>query len=193
MEEEPRFIRPSRHWRVGFSAVLGVGVLALGATVALGVFQGSVASSTAVVVAPTVSSGEVYVHVSGAVMVPGLYVLPAGSRVADAVAAAGGFTDAADTTSVNLARVLDDGEQLVVMAQGSDGQAQPGVAADGRININSATASELEELPRIGPALAERIVQWREENGRFAQVEDLLLVPGIGEKMLEQLRDLVRV
>lgn len=192
MEEGERFVRPSRTWRVGLGAVLGVAVLALGGTVATGVLQGTAASSTDVVVAPTVDSGDLYVHVSGAVVVPGLYVLPAGSRVADAVAAAGGFTDTADTTSVNLARVLDDGEQLVVGEQGGD-PAQPGVSADGRININSASATELEELPRIGPALAQRIVEWREENGRFAQVEDLLLVPGIGEKMLEQLRDLVRV
>ena len=149
--------------------------------------------------------GELYVHVSGAVHSAGVYRLGAGARVVDAVAAAGGLRGDADPGAVNLARPLSDGEQLVLPtmeeAQAAREAAGPGnagggtgaLAADGRLNLNTATTEQLDGLPRIGPAMAQRIVQWREANGRFTSVEDLLAVPGIGERTLENLRALVFV
>ncbi len=152
-------------------------------------------------VAPT-SSG-VYVHVAGAIARPGLYRLPEGARVVDAVAAAGGFGGKADRAAVNLARPVSDGEQLHVPRRGevavaddprgATGEGRGGQVGDGRINLNTADTTALETLPRIGPALAGRIVEWREQNGRYASVEDLLAVPGIGEKLLAGLREKVTV
>lgn len=136
---------------------------------------------------------ELFVHVSGAVVAPGLYLLRDGARVVDAVAAAGGFADGADENAVNLARPIGDGEQLVVPLVGAAPAAGAAPVGDGRINLNTATPSDLDTLPRIGPAMAERIIAWRDENGRFTSVDDLLAVPGIGDKMLEALRDLVTV
>jgi competence protein ComEA len=178
-------------------------LLALTVTVAIGILRGASAPVESVTVddggsrdAPAAAS--VFVHVSGAVSAPGLYVLKSGARVVDAVAAAGGFAPEADEQAVNLARLVGDGEQLYVAAVGetASGAAPTGADAppgDGRVNLNSADLAQLDTLPRIGPALAERIIQWREANGRFTSVEDLLAVPGIGDKMLEALRDLVTV
>jgi competence protein ComEA len=134
---------------------------------------------------------------------PGLFQLHDGARVVDAVAAAGGFTDDAQQGGVNLARVVSDGEQLVVprvgeappaSAVGGGAAAAPGSVAPGaKVNINTATATELETLPRIGPAMAQRIVDWRTANGRFSTVDDLLSVTGIGEKTFDGLKDQVTV
>lgn len=188
-------MRARRPWRVGAAAVIGVAVLGIAGTVGAGVLQSAGASST-VAVAPSVAptAAALYVHVSGAVRAPGLYVLDPDARVVDAVAAAGGFADGADSASVNLARTLADGEQLVIGAAsvGPDGVAAPAPVADSRIDINTATEAELDALPRVGPAIAARIVAWRTENGRFSSADDLLLVAGIGEKMLEEIRPLVR-
>ncbi|GAA2993835.1 hypothetical protein GCM10010460_33430 [Microbacterium terrae] len=181
-------------------------IVALGVTVLVGVVRSAGTPTETVPLtgastdAPALEPAEVYVHVSGAVRHPGLYVLDQGARVVDAIAAAGGYADGADGAAVNLARAVDDGEQLHVPMQGEDAGASgggatggSGVAGDGRVNLNTADAAALETLPRIGTALAERILAWRDENGRFTSVEDLLAVPGIGEKMLESLRDLVSV
>jgi len=142
--------------------------------------------------------GVVYVHVLGRVARPGLYSLPDGSRAVDVIAAAGGFAEGADPGAVNLARLLVDGEQLYVPEAGEAvaGAASPAAvsgAAGGRVNLNTADAAALDTLPRIGPALAARIISWRDANGRFAAVEDLLAVSGIGESTLDGLRDLVTV
>lgn len=146
------------------------------------------------------------VHVLGAVVVPGVYELDDGSRVVDAVAAAGGFLPTADAGSVNLARPLADGEQLRVLAVGeappvaappaaAGGGGPPGAVAEAGapVNLNAASEIDLDALPRIGPAMASRIVEYRTANGPFAAVDDLLQVPGIGEKTLEGLRPLVTV
>ncbi len=137
------------------------------------------------------SPAAVYVHLAGAVARPGLYRLDEGARLVDGVAAAGGFADDADRSAVNLARLLTDGEQVHVPRLGETPAAGSAGAGDGRVNLNTAEVAELDTLPRIGPALAERIIAWREDNGRFTSVEDLLAVPGIGEKMLAGLRDMV--
>lgn len=140
------------------------------------------------------ASASLYVHVSGAVNAPGLYVLHPDARVVDAVAAAGGFADDAESSGVNLARPVSDGEQLIVPRVGEAPPAGPaGVAADGRVNLNTADEGALDTLPGVGPAIAGRIIEWREANGRFASVDDLLSVSGIGPKMLESIRDLVTV
>ena len=171
--------------------------------VGLGIFRGQAAPSQVIDVADaeqaTVAPGEVYVHVLGEVAHPGLYVLEQGARVADALAAAGGTTDDADLGAVNLARLLADGEQILVPRIGAAGETSPpagngnGNGTGALIDLNTADQTALETLLRIGPALAERIIQWRDENGRFASVDDLLAVPGIGEKLLAGLRDKVRV
>jgi competence protein ComEA len=135
----------------------------------------------------------IYVHILGQVARPGLYALDDGARGVDIVAAAGGFTAKADPAGINLARFLTDGEQIVVPAIGEVLASGGGAAAGGKIDLNTADAAALDTLPRIGPALAERILDWRERNGRFASVEDLLAVPGIGDAILEGLRDLVTV
>ncbi len=147
----------------------------------------------------------VVVHVAGAVTEPGVVELDAGSRVADAVERAGGATSEADLGTVNLARVLADGEQVYVPAVGEEpppaAGPPPSGSADGAggggsqapVDLNTAGAAELEELPGIGPALATAILEWRDTNGGFASVEDLDLVSGIGPATLERLRPLVTV
>lgn len=145
----------------------------------------------------------IYVHVVGAVVSPGLYPLSPGSRVVDALAAAHGFADGADTAGVNLARVLSDGEQLVVPRQGeapavpatsgAPGAAGGSASPSAPVDLNTATAEQLETLPRVGPSLAARIIAWRTAHGRFARVADLGRVPGIGDRTLASLTPLVRV
>ncbi len=142
---------------------------------------------------------EVVVHVVGRVRRPGLQYLPVGSRVADAVDAAGGATGRADLGAVNLARPLVDGEQVWVPAVGE--AADPTVAAPagpgsstapgGTVSLNTADLAALDTLPGVGPVIAQRIVDWRTAHGRFTSVDELAEVSGIGEKMLEQLRPLV--
>jgi len=137
------------------------------------------------------------VHVAGFVLSPGLVELAQDARVADAVAAAGGLRPGADTSGVNLAAPLGDGEQVVIpgppdQPNGSaDGRSA--TDGDGRVRINQATVAELETLPGVGPVLAQRILEFREEHGPFQTVEDLLDVPGIGEAKLASLRDLLIV
>jgi len=139
-------------------------------------------------------ASEIYVHILGQVVRPGLYALPDGARAVDAVAAAGGFTPTADAAGVNLARFVSDGEQIVVPAVGEAAPgAAPGVGGDGRVNLNTADAAALDTLPGVGPATAQKILSWREQHGRFEVVEDLLDVGGIGEAKLNAIRDLVTV
>lgn len=184
--------RSSRR-RVGIGAAIVLVLAAAAVTVAIGAVRTASAPAEEVVaVEVDVVAAEIYVHVHGAVAQPGLYRLDEGSRVVDVVAAAGGMTDDADAGAVNLARTLGDGEQLYVPVVG---EAPPpraqAPAGDGRVNINTADAAALDTLPRIGPAIADRIIRWREENGAFTSVDDLLSVSGIGEKLLDGLRDLV--
>jgi len=131
----------------------------------------------------------VTVHVSGAVTRPGLVTLDAEARVADAIVAAGGATADAQLGALNLAAPLGDGARLVV--PGADAEVDGGT--DGVVRINSASAKDLEQLPGVGPVLAARIAAYRDENGPFEAVEDLLAVPGIGESKLAALRDSVLV
>ncbi|MFD5225722.1 ComEA family DNA-binding protein [Microbacterium sp. NPDC058342] len=191
--------------RLGVGAAVTLGLVVLSAAVGWGILRGQAAPVEALGLDDSVSSGEVsvdeggglYVHVLGEVAHPGLYILETDARLVDALAAAGGALDAADLKAVNLARPLSDGEQIVVPAQGQQGatgaSSDSAVDSDGRVDLNAASQADLETLPRIGPALAQRILDWREENGRFRAVEDLLAVPGIGEKLLAGVREKVRV
>lgn len=142
---------------------------------------------------------EIVVHVAGAVMRPGVYRLPVGSRVDDAIASAGGGVGNSALDALNRARILADGEQVYVPtveeAQSGGGEAglpqTSGRATEGKVDINRASAQELEELPGIGPATAQKIVDDREANGPFAKPEDLMRVPGIGAKKFEAMREFV--
>jgi competence protein ComEA len=159
---------------------------------------GSPASSSAPA-QPTVgevadTSATVVVSVVGSVTRPGLVTLPSGSRVAAAVEAAGGLGPDADPASVNLAAVVSDGQQIVVGAPGTSVTGADGAAAapGGKLDLNSATAAELDALPGVGPVLAQRIVDHREQ-GPFTSVDQLDDVPGIGPARAAELAELVTV
>jgi len=143
--------------------------------------------------------GSIFVHVAGAVAKPGVYELPAGSRVIDGLNAAGGATAQADVSSINLARELTDGERVYIPRRGEVPAAEAGAAAPaggeqaGKVNINTASISELEELPGIGEVIAQRIVDYRTQHGPFKTVRDLLKVEGIGDKKFESIEDHVTV
>lgn len=140
------------------------------------------------------SAGEVVVAVAGKVRRPGLVRLPAGSRVDDAVRAAGGPTGGVDLGLLNLARRLVDGEQVLVGVEPpAAAPSAGGGTAGGLLNLNSATASDLDGLPGIGPVLAQRIVDWRTDNGGFASVDQLREVTGIGEAKFQDLQAKVTV
>ena len=186
--------------RLGIGAAIVVVLASLAVTIGIGVIRGATAPTESIGFSagptPSPAASALYVHVAGAVRTPGLYALSTGARLVDAVAAAGGFAENASRDSVNLARAVTDGEQIVVPEEGQaarDGIATAAPPGDGRVDLNTADEAALDTLPRIGPAMAKRITQWRDDNGRFTSVEDLLAVPGIGEKMLEALRDLVTV
>lgn len=153
------------------------------------------------------AGGVLVVHVVGQVAKPGVYRMAAGARVADAVTSAGGATRSADLAAVNLARLLVDGEQIVVPRPGESVAAPPGAVVPGagggtgggaaggaaggpgggKVSLNTADLSALDTLPGVGPVLAQRILDWRTEHGRFTTVEELGEVSGIGEKLLAQL------
>ena len=133
------------------------------------------------------------VYVSGWVATPGVVEVDEGSIVADAVEAAGGALEGALLDTINLARPLVTGDHVQIPGPGDSAVAAPGQEESGLISPNRADASQLEELPGVGPVLAERIVAHREANGPFQAVEDLLDVPGIGEAKLSAIRDLIVV
>lgn len=208
--------------RLGIGAAVTLGLVVLSAAVGWGILRGQAApvESIALDGASTASADTVdgaghgsavapaeglYVHVLGEVVTPGLYIVDPDARLVDALAAAGGTLESADLQAVNLARPLSDGEQIVVPKIGAEpppgaaegggggGSGGGGAGTDGVVNLNTADQTALETLPRIGPALAQRIIEWRDENGRFRSVDDLLAVPGIGEKLLAGVREKVRV
>lgn len=142
----------------------------------------------------SILKAEIYVHVVGEVVTPGLYLLASDARAADVIALAGGFTEAAEPASVNLARILSDGEQFAVLSRAeyaASGQVSKSGVGSNLISLNRATQVELESLPRVGPALAARIIDWRSSNGGFRQVRDLTKVSGFGDKMFAAVKDLV--
>jgi len=152
---------------------------------------------------------SIEVHVAGAVLRPGVVQLPSGSRLYEAILAAGGATDKADPDRLNLAAVVEDGQKVLVPIRGEPDQADaPEIGAPasgsgtggtghgsggGKINLNTASLEELGTLPRVGPVLAQRIVDWRQQHGRFKTVQELDAIDGIGPKLLEALLPLVGI
>jgi competence protein ComEA len=206
--------RAGSRWRVGLGAAVVLLVLGVAVAVVAGLVTGGGGAEPLAELTPSpggeltpassvpTAAASVVVHVLGQVNRPGVYELRDGARVLDAIGAAGGFTAEADQGALNLARVLADGEQLVVpkpgeappAAAGPTGAASGGEVVPGaKVDLNTATLAQLETLPRVGPALAQRIVDWRTQNGRFASVDDLKNVTGIGDKTFAGLEDLVVV
>jgi len=154
---------------------------------------------------PTATQAPVLAYVTGAVAHPGVYTLPQDSRIENAIAAAGGATSDANLVAINLAERVHDAQQIYVPYQSDTAtpilptpmptaaSVSTGSSASQRVNINSASASELETLPGIGPALAQRIIDYRVTNGPFNTPEDIIKVRGIGEQTFEELRDLITV
>jgi len=235
-DEAPDFAPPLVRWRTARGAAVLLAVVA----VLLGVWfwwraagsapqvvplNETTTTAAATETAPAAPSERVVVHVTGAVIRPGVLTLAAGSRLHEAIAAAGGATPTADLDRLNLAAAVEDGQKIVVPERGSpgaqDSQGVPpgegggssggnvsgpggtgggngsGAGASGsgtaKVNLNTANAEELATLPRVGPVLAQRIVDWRKQHGRFTRVEDLDAVDGVGPKLLEALLPLVRV
>ena len=182
-------------------ALIGAGMLIAALLIAGRTLVGS---GTATIDPAAAPAGEIeaapvarlVVHVVGAVRRPGLYRLPHGARIADAVRRAGGATRRADLSLVNLAAQVADGTQVVVprravVEAGAPAGAEPPEAAGGPVHLNSATLEQLDSLPGVGPVTAQKIVDYRTQHGAFSSIEDLDAIPGIGPARLEQLRDLV--
>jgi len=160
------------------------------------VIRGNTQSSAAPEIVPvTLAEPEIFVDVTGAVNRPGVYTLTGKSRVIDAIKAAGDSAPGADLSTINLARVLNDGEQIYVdsLVMNSSGQRVSKKTPSGPININRATARQLDALDGIGPVIAARIVEYRKINGSFLSVDDLQKVSGIGAAKFAQIKSKVRI
>lgn len=152
---------------------------------------------------PAPSQTYIRIHVDGAVYLPGVFSLPAESRVEDALELAGGVTDYANMSGINRAGFLQDGMKIRIPIYGEEPEeifinvAAPTqtneTRTDGAVNINTATIGELQTLPSIGPSRAQNIISFRETHGNFANIEELMLIPGIGAGIMNQVRDRVTV
>lgn len=184
-------------WGIAFGVVcgiLGVGLLLLAVSQPRG---------QAVQLSPPATAAPLIVHITGAVVDPGVYSQPPGSRVMDAIQAAGGLTTDADSTLINLAKMVEDGMQIWVPKQlvgdletinPEKVQENPVAGNLGTlININTATQTELETLPGIGPVTAEAIIQYRQENGPFSEIQGIQAVSGIGPVTFEKIREFITV
>lgn len=208
IEGDP-FAAPAPHprvrWRV--AATAGVGLVLGIVVIAVGAYMFRAPAPELTVLSSQASIGQeqenlvtgqqgsltapmVLVHVVGAVVTPGVVEVPADSRVIDAITKAGGPTEQALLEGVNLARIVFDGEQIVVPALGQE-LAGPQGSPGGKISLSQADSLTLQSLPRVGPATAERIIAWRTTHGPFRSVDDLLAISGIGPATLEGFRDLV--
>lgn len=194
----------------GFRGRRGLAVLGASAVLAVALGYGFAVRARPVQVPPRARAvpgatgaavrASLYVHVAGRVVRPGIVRLAAGARVADAIEAAGGIAPDGDADAINLAARVRDGDKVTVPSQGGQGMSSSGGAAGSsgggaaaRVNLNSATEADLDALPGIGPALAQRIIAFRVERGGFRSVKDLAKVSGIGPRKYEQLAALVSV
>jgi competence protein ComEA len=160
------------------------------------VARGNSQSSEAIQIIPiTIAEPEIFVDVTGAVNKPGVYTLTGKSRVIDAIKAAGDSAPGADLSTINLARVLNDGEQIYVdsTAVNSSGVRVSKAVHSGPININRATARQLDALDGVGPVIAQRIVDYRKINGSFLTIDDLQKVSGLGAAKFAQIKAKVRI
>jgi competence protein ComEA len=176
-------------------ALLVMGLLILLLSVFI-VARGNSQSNEAMQVVPiTISEPEIFVDVTGAVNKPGVYTLTGKSRVIDAIKAAGDSAPGADLSTINLARVLNDGEQIYVDSTvvNSNGVRVSKAVRSGPININRATARQLDALDGVGPVIAQRIVDYRKINGSFLTIDDLQKVSGIGAAKFAQIKAKVRI
>lgn len=203
--EISRFLR--EHKEILKKAGIVVLVIVLGLVVSM-IKNGGQEEANAQAEEATVSTEEtaamIYVDVGGEVKDPSVVELPDGSRVTDAITAAGGLTEQADLTDINRAAFVSDGEKIYIPSQVSEleddglsvGEGDGGGTAkssDGRININTADSTQLQELTGVGPATAEKIIDYRKQNGRFQSIEDIKNVSGIGDKTYEKLKDHIKV
>lgn len=141
-------------------------------------------------------AADIYVDISGCVKNPGVYKVEPGTRIFQVIERAGGLTDGADTESVNRAEEVADGQKIVIRHMEASSEEESIINSDkssGKVNINTADMSELQSVPGIGPATAQKIIEYREHNGKFKSVEDILNVSGIGDKTLENMRPYITV
>ena len=203
--EISRFLR--EHKEILKKAGIVVLVIVLGLVVSM-IKNGGQEEANAQAEEATVSTEEtaamIYVDVGGEVKDPSVVELPDGSRVTDAITAAGGLTEQADLTDINRAAFVSDGEKIYIPSQvseleddglsvGEGGGGGTAKSSDGRININTADSTQLQELTGVGPATAEKIIDYRKQNGRFQSIEDIKNVSGIGDKTYEKLKDHIKV
>ncbi len=170
--------------RLAVFGVVGITALILLLASLGGTETGAVARSRT-----KVAQNALFVALVGCVVRPGVYPVDSATRLFEVISAAGGFTKCADEGSVNLARLVTDGEQIIV--SGSLG-VTANTSASKLLSLNSATVTDLETLPGVGPTLAGRIIDWKTANGNFSTVEDLLKVSGIGDKLFARIRTMVR-
>ena len=196
---------------VRLPALVGIAVIVVAVAVCIGYSMVTVANSQTFSVTHAqdgaveeetseealIEPSGVFVHVAGCVVAPGVYEMPADSRVSDAIQLAGGFAEGANESAINLARVVADGEQIVVPALDAGGEENSAVsgalASGGKVNINTADADELMTLDGVGEATARRIVEDRQANGPFTTTEDLKRVSGIGDKKFAAIADRICV
>ncbi len=156
-------------------------------------------SGEAVTLRPVPTQKPMIVHITGAVPRPGVYALPQGARVQDGISAAGGFLAEAEKTNINLAQALEDGEKLdIPFIEGASPVLvtplpEVETITTELVNINTASIAELDTLPGIGPTTAQKIIHYREQNGPFVNIEDIVNVSGIGPASYERLKDLITV
>ena len=182
----------SRNQKIALSIIAAI-VLALSVLIVL---RGNTQINAAPEIIPiTIAEPEIFVDVTGAVNNPGVYTLTGRSRVIDAIKAAGDSAPGADLSTINLARVLNDGEQIYVDSTvvNSSGQRVSKKVASGPININRATLRQLDALDGIGPVIAGRIIEYRKKNGSFLTIDDLQKVSGIGAAKFAQIKSKVRI
>ena len=200
MDDSPARYRPYLAMVLLFTAVLGGTVF---------LFQRrepATLTITTPTARPTATMVMITIDMRGAVNKPGVYSLAVGSRVQDALALAGDLQTNADTRTLNLARKLNDGEQIYVptigeatsvpptaLPRGMTAARTPTLSSTGKININTATLNELDVLPGIGPAIGQRIIDYRTQNGDFKKIDDIKKVRGIGDAIFEQIKDLISV
>ena len=176
-------------------AIVAILVVAISALFVMRGASQEVVAAPAPLEIDNIATQTLMVDVAGAVVNPGVYSLPLNARVVEAIKAAGGLKKGADTSDINQARILKDGEQIYVYpaAITGGGVTHRAVRKNGPIMINRASQKEFESLDGIGPVLASRIVAYRKTNGPFTAVEDLLKVPGIGQSKFAQFKEKLRV